>query len=231
MEESFVHIPHNIYQIGVILLLFLNFALAWSVFPKLKKDGHVLNLPQQVKTSDRTDTLLAELRVLTEADRVSVLRFHNGTEFLPNNPVWKISACNQASGPGTSFEAVSGEIISNLTSIIGPLIVGEDARWKGASCKTPGMCSECPDGKSCISENRRIVVYDIPSMSGFSREFLAKRGTSVSLMATLNGKSGKVEGMLMLEYKNTVSEGKIKKYLPTVCEYSKKLGFLFNPGV
>ena len=231
MEEGFIHIPHNIYQIVVILLVLLNFIVVWSMFSRNKKDPHILNLPQQVKTSDRTDSLLAELRVLTEADRVSILRFHNGTEFLPNNPAWKISTFSQASGPGTSFEPISGEIISNLTSIIGPLIVGDDSRWKGASCKTPLMCGECPDGKSCVSENRRIVVYDVPSMSGFSKDFLAKRGTAMSFMATLNREGGKVEGMLMLEYKDRVPDSRVRHHLPIVCEYAKKMGFLFIPGV
>lgn len=60
------------------------------------------------KISEQVDFVysrLYEIKALSNGDRVSVNRFHNGTNFLPSEPAWKISRVYEICSNGISYEA------------------------------------------------------------------------------------------------------------------------------
>jgi len=227
--ESFLTGPHIVYHSLIAFMTFFIIVLLFILYKKIPNictTKHEFNLFKQMSTSKKVESFLSELRVLIGADRVSLIRFHNGQEFLPNNPVWKISSDHQVVADGVSYEDIEGVLVSRIPNIIEPLITGETTE---SGIKIPGPCEKCPNNRLCEGTNNRIIWFDVDKMSGYAQSFLQKRGTSTAYLATINNSDDKVFGVLMVEYIDVVTGGaKILNITQTICKYSTKLRFLFN---
>lgn len=221
--------PSNIYQFGVILLLI--FAVCESIFInirlfKLVSNGHEFNLKSQLSMSKKTDIILAEMRALTQTDRISIIKFHNGSEFLPNNPIWKITSDNQAKADGVSYEHVEAVLVSRIQNIIEPIITGEIDQNEGSSI--PAHCFHCPTQKLCKGSNMRVVKFNVNEMTGYSKMFFQKRGTHTAFISTINNGDNKIYGLLLVEYIDEMNNPQEEeKLLPMICSFTEKLRFLF----
>lgn len=222
--------PQSIYDFLVILLILSNPFIFWFINRKLKsicKGKHILDLKGQVNTDGKAENILSELRALIEADRITLLRFHNGQEFLPNNPVWKLTGTSAVKADGVSDEMIDSLLISRVQPIIEPLITGET---DNDAVKIPPVCEKCVNSHTCEGTNHRIITFDVEKMNGFSQSFLQKRGTTVACLATLLNSADQVFGVLFVEYGDTgkINLDKNVKIIQTICRTSSKLRFLFN---
>lgn len=227
--ESITNIFPYLYQIGVLTLLFFLLVLFYSINKRLKtsvKNQHVFNPPETNDKDKKTDNVLSELRVLIDADRITLLRFHNGQEFLPNNPVWKLTGTSIVMADGVSDEMINDLLISRIQPLISPLITGTT---DDESCKVPSACDRCLNNKQCEETNRRVIGFDVEKMSGYSKSFLQKRGTRFAYLAALTNNDMKIFGVLMVEYCDSPSsDAKIAKIVQNICSFTVRLCFLFN---
>jgi len=215
------------YQIGVwFLLIFsiLELTFLYRKVVRLFTTGHEFNLRKQMDISKKTDIIISELRALIQADRISIIKFHNGSEFLPNNPIWKITSDNQVKADGISYEDIEGVLVSRIQSIIEPIITGE-VDGNGASFPSP--CLDCENSTLCRECNMRIIRFDCEGMNGYSKMFIQKRGTKTAFISTINNGDKKVFGLLLAEYTNILLPDDERHIVHTVCGYTEKLRFLF----
>jgi len=227
--NSFLEIFPFIYQISVLTVLLSLLFLFYSINKRLKsssiRNAHVFNLPETNDTDKKTDNILSELRVLIDADRITLLRFHNGQEFLPNNPVWKLTGTSIVRADGVSDETVNDLLISRIQPLISPLITGVT----DDSCLIPPTCERCPNGRQCEDTNRRVIGFDVEKMNGYSKTFLQRRGTGYAYLAALTNNDMKIFGVLMIEYGNIPSgEVKLTRIIQNICNFTARLCFLFN---
>jgi len=186
---------------------------------------HDFNLPKQMVANKRSDVIASETRVLTGADRVTVIRFHNGSEFLPNNPIWKITSGSQMKADGVSYEDIQDVLVSRIPAIIDPVITGE-TDYDGVSI--PESCKRCIR-KLCQERSARTVKFQVSEMTGYSKMFLQKRGTETAYIATLNSTQGKIFGLLLVEFSDKKEGTKEEeKTVKIICESTEKLAFIFD---
>jgi len=228
--DPFPEIFPYIYQIGVLTLLFMLLVLFYNINTRLKnanlKNQHVFNPPETNDKDKKTDNILSELRVLIDADRITLLRFHNGQEFLPNNPVWKLTGTSIVMADGVSDEMINDLLISRIQPLISPLITGLTDE---NSCRVPSTCDKCPNNRQCEDTNRRVIGFDVNKMGGYSKSFLQKRGTGYAFLAALTNNDMKIFGVLMIEYSDIPSgESRTTKIVQTICNFTVRLCFLFN---
>ena len=206
---------------SIVLSAFMFFRLFKAISTK-----HEFNLPKQMDANKKVENILSELRALISASRISLIRFHNGSEFLPNNPIWKITSDNQVTADGVTHETIDGVLISRVQPIIEPVITGETSE---AGIFIPDACQKCTRGAFCKSINSRTIRMDVDEMSGYSKMFLQKRGTKTAFMATLNNSNNEVFGVLMIEYTDSIESSKHEVLITqTICQFTEKLRFLFN---
>lgn len=218
----------SLYQVGVLTFLFSLCILFYNINKKISngKKPHILDLPKTIDIGKKSENVLSELRALIDADRITLLRFHNGQEFLPNNPVWKLTGTSTVKADGVSDEIINDLMIARVLPLIEPLITGvtdDDA------CKIPPPCEKCPNNRQCEETNRRIIGFNVEKMNGYSKSFLQKRGTDYAYLAALTDNDKKIFGVLLVEYSNIPSGSeRTAKIIQTICNFTSKLCFLFN---
>jgi len=221
---------HTIYQISVVSLLgilCLLFLLMNNKLKSVKKETvHVFDLPKTLDLEKKSENVLSELRALIDADRITLLRFHNGLEFLPNNPVWKLTGTSTVRADGVSDETVNDLMVLRVQPLINPLITGEA---EDDSVKKPPFCEKCPRGRMCEETNNRIMGFEVDKMRGYSKSFLQKRGTEFAYVASLTNVDKNIFGVLLVEYcEQPTGVEKNNRIIQTICGFTIKLCFLFN---
>ena len=224
-----IEILAAIYKIGVFSLLFVMCIFFYDIHKKINriKEPHdIFGLPKSIHLGKKSEIILSELRVLIDADRITLLQFHNGQEFLPNNPVWKLTGTSSARADGVSDELINGLLIARVLPLIDPIITGvTDNEFS----EIPDTCSRCPNNRQCEEKNRRIVGFDVNKMSGYSKYFLEKRGTNYCYLAALTSHDKKIFGVLLVEYYDPITgKEKTTRIIQTICTFTSKLCFLFN---
>jgi len=218
----------SVYLISIFILIAIAMVSPYILFKKMIKivsQKHDFNLPKQMVANKRSDLVVNETRVLTGADRVTVIRFHNGSEFLPNNPIWRITSGSQMKADGVSYEDIQDVLVSRIPAIIDPVITGE-TDYDGVSI--PESCKKCIR-KLCLERSARTVKFKVSDMTGYSKMFLQKRGTETAYMATLNSTKGKIFGLLLVEFSDKRDSLKEEeKIVKIICESTEKLSFMFD---
>ena len=217
----------SIYLVIIFVLGLISIISPYILFKRMAKlvnKKHDFNLPKQMIANKRSDVIASETRVLTSADRVTVIRFHNGSEFLPNNPIWKITSGSQMKADGVSYEDIQDVLVSRIPAIIDPVITGE-MDYEGVSI--PESCKKCTR-KLCRERGARTVKFQVSEMTGYSKMFLQKRGTETAYIATLNSTKGKVFGLLLVEYSEKKDGKEEEKITKIICESTEKLAFIFD---
>jgi hypothetical protein len=168
---------------------------------------------------------LVELRAVINADRVYILRFHNGTEFLPSHPAWRISCTHEVVKHGVTYESarLQGIFVSRIPNIINPLLTGTSS--------APGVfamqCSQCPFQRKCVQENKHIVLIQVDELNGsYCRFHLENQNVKTALFCGLNI-NGNVFGLAGIDYCDSkVSQPEaIQDIAQQLCRVAERLRF------
>lgn len=141
---------------------------------------------------------LVELRALIDSDRAYVFRFHNGTEFLPSHPAWKISCTHEVVKPGVAYESIRLQniLVSLIPNLVGPVLTGSSS---AAGIYIP-ECPECLFKKKCLKENKRIIVIQVADMEGsFCKFHLESQNIKTAVLCGI-AKNGNVCGLIGVDF-------------------------------
>ena len=202
-------------------------ALFWVLYKGWSKYNRVFNYHpgrQQVEQNREVYTELVELRAISDADRAYVFRFHNGQEFLPSHPAWKISCTHEVVRHGVTYEAgrLQGILVSLVPNIIGPVLSGTS---NGLGITIP-ECSECPFRTKCLKENKRVVVVQVDEMeSSFCRFHLEGQNIKTTLFCGL-AKGGIVYGLVGVDFCGTaLPKAKVSETVQMVCRATDRIQY------
>ena len=171
-------------------------------------------------------TELVELRALVDSDRAYVLRFHNGTEFLPDNPVWKVTCTHEVVRPGVSYESANlqGLIVSRIHNLVDPLVNGE-SKYKGVSVAD---CNACALKVKCDRENKHVVVVQVGDLEGsFSKFLLDGQNIKTVVQAGVVGTRGRVFGIVGVDFCDAKlsDQEELRLTVEKVCRSAEKIQY------
>lgn len=137
----------------------------------------------EMKQNQRINSVLEELRIRVGADRVSLLRFHNGGNYFDNTPIKKLSCTNVAVSPGISDEvscrqALPISLFANflpklLSDKVDMLRVSDMAAgWDRAYCEVKHIAAMY--GTQIKQEDRVVAVLTIHYCSMDNVESMAE---------------------------------------------------------
>jgi hypothetical protein len=142
--------------------------------------------------------VLAEAMVYTSADRVYVIQFHNGTYFLNNTDLLKMSCTHEITKTGISREQEKFQdlVVSKFPKVINELIT------------------------------HPIIGLSIKSFDGYYfSELMKNRGAKTCILTAIKG-AGMIEGYLGIDYLEEIEniEDVVQKYRNFVLSISAKIG-------
>ena len=169
-------------------------------------------------------TSLVELRAKVNADRAYIVRFHNGNEFLPDNPVWKISCTHETVRSGVTYESaqLQGVLISRVHELVDAVITDGVVR-RGVMLAD---CSVCMSRQRCKKENKQITIIEVDKMEdSYGKFILLNRNAKMVVQAgVVNG--GKVFGIISVDFCEHVLEGVVlKNTLDQVCRFAERIRY------
>ena len=171
---------------------------------------------------------LVELRALAESDRSYVLRFHNGAEFLPSHPAWKVTCTHEVVKHGVTYESakLQGLLVSRVPNIIEPVITG--------SSSNPGVevvqCPECPYQEQCVKSNKRVLVIQVDQMGGSYCKFHLESQNIKTVIVCGLAKNGNVYGMVGVDYCDAKRSDldRLREQIQRVCRSAEKIQYLLD---
>jgi hypothetical protein len=146
-----------------LILVFILFGVEVKRFVSyLKKKIWHWPVKREAEQNREIYTELVALRAVTEADRVYVERFHNGTEFLPSHPAWKTSRTHEVVRKGVTYESGNRQnlLVSLIPHLIDPILTGGST---AVGVRVP-ECNDCLSKMRCIAENKRVVIVQVEDM-------------------------------------------------------------------
>lgn len=210
--------------LGVVL-----FVLIKRILKFLAVSRHDQTIRCETEQSIDIQTELLEFRVLADADRVSVTRFHNGNIFLPSHPVWRLSRTHEVSRRGVEYETakLQGVLVSLIPNIVGSLLTG--------SSNIPGIsgnpCNECPSRIKCLKENKRVVIFQVDELeNSYCKYFFEKQNIKTAIICGLSS-SGVVFGFIEVDFTNIKrTPEQVKDISKRVCVVADKVLYYINSG-
>ena len=170
---------------------------------------------------------IVELRAITESDRAYVYRFHNGMEFLPSHPAWKITCTHEVVKHGVTYESpkLQGLLVSLIPGIISPVLTGQSS-FAGVVVKD---CPECPFKDKCAREGKHVVVMNVDDMeSGYCRFHLESQNNKTTIICGI-AQGGSVYGIVGVDFCGIrPTEEHIRDVAQKVCRYTDKIQYLLN---
>lgn len=131
---------------------------------------------------------LYEIKALSNGDRISVNRFHNGTTFLPSEPAWKITRVYEICSNGISYEA------SKFQNIMVMLV------WDSVNAIFDTKLPKYVEKKHITCSSHSGYFYDIYEMPDtYSKVTLISHGIEYLLQFPLVSKD-KIIGYLQIDY-------------------------------
>lgn len=193
--------------------------------------GVVGHYPQEndAKNSQKIYTELVELRALTSADRAFVMRFHNGMEFLPSNPVWKLTCTHEFAKHGVKYSAgdYQSVLASRMIKLVGTLLTGES---DDEGVRVARECEKCPDFKLCEGGNRRMILIQHDEMgSGFEKFMFEEQNVKTALFCGITFE-GQVVGVVSLHFCDSKldDEQSIESTIKILCESAGRIQYLLG---
>ena len=211
---------------GLLIFLFSIVRWIWNRYNSGLLGGIHGRYPvrREVEQNKEIYNELLELKVLTEADRASVFRFHNGTEFLPSHPAWKISCTHEIVKHGLTYESarLQGILVSLVPNIVGPILTGIST--------TPGIslpqCMDCPFRKKCIQENKRMVVIQVDEMESSFTQFHLQGANIKTVVMCGIAVGGNVYGTVGVNFCDAkLSPDRLQDVVQKVCRATDKIHY------
>jgi hypothetical protein len=169
----------------------------WKTIRRLCGTGHPPTPGNaEVGKDKEVYRLLVELRLQFDADRASIVRFHNGSHFAPDrrNAIWRLTRTHEIVLPGVSREAraCQGTLFSHLTELVGPTVTGEPETG------TQIVCHDC---QRCQGARLRhcVMIQTQQLLESSTKNLLQDMGVHTTLTTNLHDQ-GRVFGMVMLEW-------------------------------
>jgi hypothetical protein len=150
-------------------------------------------------------TELVEARALADSDRSMVLRFHNGNEFLPDNPVWKVTCSHEVVRSGVSYvsSGMQAVLVSRVHSLVDTVMTG-DSVFKGVRMVD---CEACKYKDKCDRRNKHSVVVQVDEMEDSFSKFMLESHNVKTLVASGMVSGRQVVGMVVLDFCDRKLEG------------------------
>lgn len=167
---------------------------------------------------------LVELRAVTDADRVFVFRFHNGMEFLPSHPAWKLSRTHEVVKHGVTYE--SGKLQGVLVSLISNIVFASLTGTSSASGIKIADCAKCLFKARCTKENKRVIILQTAEMeNSYCKFFLEGQNVKTAILCGI-AKDGNVYGMVGADFTGVaLNPDQVYDISQKVCKATDKIQF------
>jgi hypothetical protein len=167
---------------------------------------------------------LVELRAITDADRVYVFRFHNGIEFLPSHPAWKLSRTHEVVKHGVTYESgrLQGVLVSLISNIVFATLIGTSS---AAGIKIAD-CAKCQFKVKCTKENKRVIILQTAEMdNSYCKFHLEGQNVKTEIMCGI-ARGGKVYGMVGVDFTGVaLNPEQVYDVSHKVCKATDKIQF------
>lgn len=220
------HIFFDLFAVALLGVLVLAFKRLW---PRIKIRFIHPPLKDEVLKNREIYSELIALRALADSDRAYVFRFHNGVEFLPNNPAWKLSCTHEVVKHGVTYESprLQGMFVSLIPNIIFPVLTGQSS-MPGIAVK---KCPECPFEKKCLTEGKHVVVLTVGEMAGsYCRFHMESENNKTTILCGI-AIGGKVYGMVGVDFCGVaLPEDRVMDVSLKVCRATDNIHNLIHYG-
>lgn len=202
--------------IGVIVLFAVSAWLA-SFKGKLEKvmgEGNHFNLgiKPSVDLDKEIYMELSKLTVGVKASRSTIFKFHNGSVFNTNDPIWKISSTHEICEKGVSSEGDSTQDIKS--SLMYPLMNALFNKAITDGVIQVDMNEACRQCNVCLLDKGVYQIRPLDLASRYVYSFFADRGSKYSVISPLSDNSSEVVGFLLVDY---CIDGKMTKTETSAC--------------
>jgi hypothetical protein len=210
--------------LAVLVMILLALGKVWNKF--FGSHGWIWVHPVRKEAEQNREIYneLMELRFKSKADRSYVLRFHNGIEFLPSHPAWKISCTHEIVQHGVTYESskMQGILVSLIQGIVGPVLTGISA----SNGVTVIECPDCPYKNKCLKENKRVIVIQVDKMEGdFCKFHLESQNVKTVIMCGI-ASGGNVYGIVGMDFCGVeATDIQVKESAMAICRATEKIQF------
>lgn len=220
---------------GIVFLLLFLFVrpVRWlirkiSMSPS-SRFSHAYPARKEAEQNKEIYNELVGLRATIESDRSYVFRFHNGVEFLPSHPAWKVSCTHEVVRHGVTYEAaqLQGILVSRISDIIGPVLTGASTI---AGVFIP-KCPVCPYHVKCLKENKRVIVFQVDEMdAGYCKFHLESQNIKTMVLCGMAVDSN-VYGIVGVDFCGSkIETGAILDIAQKVCRATEKIQYYLQYG-
>lgn len=221
-----------VFWIGVgvaVVVGLIVFFIVKMIGDAIRRTGAHYPQKGEAKNSQQIYTELVEVRALTSADRAMVLRFHNGMEFLPSNPVWKLTCTHEFAKQGVEYRAGDYQAVlaSRMIKMVGTILTGES---DDAGVRVALECGSCSETNVCEAGNRRMVVIQLDEMEQGFEHFTFQDQNVKTVLACGMTFNGQVVGFVMLHFCDAKLETEqgLGSAIKTLCESTQRIQFLIG---
>lgn len=180
--------------------------------------------PNRVKQYMQINQELSTLLTRTDADRAYIFKFHNGSYFSPDEPIWKMSNFCEICKPHIRY--YSNELqdikISLLINVLGPLLLGNLAESDNGVRKMQ-RCKVCPYNFDCSARNMYIIDVD-QSKPSHMKQIWQNRGIKHTVVCNLRMHNQNM-GIMGIDYCHNDIKDINSQYL---CESAERVQFLLS---
>lgn len=141
---------------------------------------------------------LSKLTVGVKASRATVFKFHNGSVFNTNDPIWKISSTHEICETGVSSEGVNTQDIKS--SLVYPLMNALFNRTIEDGITRVDMDEACRQCNPCLLDKGVYQIRPLDLASRYVYSFFADRGAKYSIISPLTTDGGDIIGFLLVDF-------------------------------
>jgi len=174
--------------------------------------------------------LLAELRILSRADRSYVFQFHNGNVFSAKNQIWRLSCTHESvhGGIRPCIGELQNLLSSSVSELIYPLWVEDLSNIPGAYRVSPQNCN-CANKDTCHMPHG-VYLYKVSEIpAGYSKGLLTTQAIQMFIAAPLLDPNNNRVGFIGLDYcRDDVKQEDVVKNTRILCATASQISFALN---
>ncbi len=165
---------------------------------------------------------LVEIKTILNADRVFIDNFHNGSNFLPNRPIWRMTRTYEITASGVSYTTkdMQNILAISIWDMISPLFDSKQKKYaeklKGDSCEN--SCKS-PFGVYRIQVNKMSETL--------SKLMLRNQGVNTILIIPIIQNGENIVGFLGIHF---MDENENKFNVCEICQKVQEIEYFLNKG-
>jgi hypothetical protein len=157
-----------------------------------------------------------------------IIQFHNGYEFLLNDPIWKCTCTHEVVRPGITYESINSQnlLVSRVFELVEPIISGQ--RSVSGITKSP-CCVTCVRNAECERMHKYLSVVQVEEMPfGYVKFLFQQRNIKTLIVCGLTNKHGAF-GILGIDITSApiVDSSQLGCLSLRVCRAAECIRFLF----